>query len=191
MSADLNFPTSGINKHMTRYIASMGSLANQTAIDIPAGDGRATYNLIQGGAKVIPMDLFPEFLKVPNVVCQSADLQERFPAESGQAYIVVSQEGIEHVSNQHHVFTEFNRVLKTGGLLLLTTPNLSNMRSRLAMFLIESDFWKRMPPSEMDSIWFSSKESKKLYFGHLFLLNIHWAKQRFLLSRQDYCRLAT
>jgi len=30
-----------------------------------------------------------------------------------------------------------------------------------------------MPPNEIDSIWFSGKNSEKIYYGHLFLIGIH------------------
>jgi hypothetical protein len=44
------------------------------------------------------------------------------------------------------------------------------------MFLLESDLWKRMPPSEIDCVWFSEKRSDRIYFGHLFLTGVHYLK---------------
>ena len=167
-----DFPSTGINKHVTNYIKSLGNLNNKTVVDIPAGDGRASFNFLQAGAKVLPFDLFPSFFVVKELQCEYADLQNTLPPEEGSADIVVSQEGIEHMTDQYKVFCEFNRVLKNNGQLILTTPNFSNMRNRLSMFLVESDYWKRQAPSEVDSIWFSEEDSSKLYFGHLFLMNI-------------------
>lgn len=166
------FPKKGIHRHVKNYIESLGNLSGQVAVDIPAGDGRASYSLLMAGAKVQAFDLFPNFFKLSEASCTYADLKDRLPIEDDSVDMVLSQEGLEHISDQVKVFQEFNRILKPKGLLLLTTPNLSHMRARLSMFLLESDFWKRPPASEIDSIWFSSKESNELYFGHLFLLNV-------------------
>jgi len=174
MSSDINkiFPKTGINKHVTRYISKISQLSGKKVVDIPAGDGRASFCFTNAGANVTALDLFPEFFQLTDVTCQFADLQKTLPVVNQSVDYVISQEGIEHVSNQYQVFCEFNRILKSGGELLLTTPNFSNLRCRLSYFLVESDYWKRPAPSEVDSIWFSSTENSKLYFGHLFLLNI-------------------
>ena len=70
------------------------------------------------------------------------------------------------------MFREFNRVLKPGGTLIVTTPNLSNARGRLWMAIAETDSGRRMPVSEIDSLWFTDKETDRLYFGHLFLATV-------------------
>jgi hypothetical protein len=40
----------------------------------------------------------------------------------------------------------------------------------------ETDLLQRMPPTEIDSIWFSDRNSNKLYFGHLFLMKVQHLK---------------
>ena len=40
------------------------------------------------------------------------------------------------------------------------------------MALVESDSMRRMPVTEIDSLWFTEKESDRLYFGHLFLSTV-------------------
>jgi hypothetical protein len=70
------------------------------------------------------------------------------------------------------MFREFGRILKPDGTLIITTPNHSNLRSRVSYYLAESEFfYKIMPPNEVDSIWFSDRE-KSIYFGHVFLVGI-------------------
>ena len=44
------------------------------------------------------------------------------PFENGQFDNVFSSEVIEHIDNVDHILDEINRVLKSGGLFLLTTP---------------------------------------------------------------------
>ena len=87
---------------------------------------------------------------------------------------MICQEGIEHFSDQFRALKEFNRILKKNGSLIITTPNYSNLRSRLSYFLSESERSPTlMPPNEFDSIWMNEKDiSDEFYFGHVFLIGI-------------------
>jgi len=51
-----------------------------------------------------------------------------------------------HVENQFHTAREFRRVLKPGGGLLFSTPNLMCIRGRLAMLLVGGRDLKDRPP---------------------------------------------
>ena len=63
--------------------------------------------------------------------------------------------------------------MKKGGILILTTPNYSKLRSKLSYLLSESEyFYKRMPPNEIDSIWFADDKKSEIYLGHIFLIGI-------------------
>ncbi|MGE4619051.1 MAG: class I SAM-dependent methyltransferase [Planctomycetota bacterium] len=165
----VQFPQGGIHFFVSKYIQEMPDLTGKVVLDIPCGDGRSSYEFARKGAKIIALDLFPHFMKLPDVEAKYADLMEPLPLEDGSVDYIICQEGIEHVPNQLGVLEEFNRVLRKGGQLLMTTPNYSHMRARLSHFMFESDYWKRMPPTEIDSIWFADQDSDKFYFGHLFL----------------------
>ncbi len=158
----------GIHKYVTNYIGSLPDLSGKTVLDIPCGDGRTSYAFLKKNAKVISLDLFPEFLKSDKLTAEFGDLTETLPLEDGSVDYIMCQEGIEHIPDKLFVLREFNRVLKKDGVLLITTPSLSHLRARFSYFLIESNLWKRMPPTELDSIWFA-EDNKKPYFGHLFL----------------------
>lgn len=165
-----NYPKKGINRYVSEYIRNLPDLTGKVVLDIPCGDGRATHEFTRKGATVKAFDLFPNFMKLNGVSADYADLSDTLPLEDNSIDYIICQEGIEHMSNQHGVFEEFNRVLKKDGILLLTTPNYSHVRARLSHLFLETDYWKRMPPTEIDSIWFTENDSNKLYFGHLFLL---------------------
>lgn len=167
-----DYPKRGINRYVSQYIRELPDLAGKVVLDIPCGDGRASHEFLRKGATVRDFDLFPGFLKLKGIKAEYADLADTLPLDDSSVDYVICQEGIEHVPNQLGVLEEFNRVLKKNGVLLITTPNYSHVRARLSHFFLESDYWKRMPPTEMDSIWFAKDNSEKLYFGHLFLLNI-------------------
>ncbi len=167
-----DFPKTGIHKYVTEYIRSLPDLSGKNVLDIPCGDGRASYEFKKKGANVIALDLFPDFMKLPDLSAEYADLSEILPLESRTIDYIICQEGIEHIPNQLQVLEEFNRVLRKDGILLITTPNYSHVRARLSHFLLETDLWKRMPPTEIDGIWFTENNGDKLYFGHLFLMRV-------------------
>ena len=167
------FPTSGVNPAVYAFIRSLPDLHGKVVVDIPAGDGRASHEFRKKGAVVKAFDLFPEFMQAPGVTAEYGNMSEPLPLADDSVDYVICQEGIEHIPDQPGLLAEFNRVLKKGGWLLLTTPNLSHVRSRLSWFLFETDFWRRMPPTELDSIWFGEGETDRIYYGHLFLLGVH------------------
>jgi len=172
MTKSYDFPSGGIHGYVSEYIRSLPDLADKIVLDVPCGDGRAAYEFVRKGAKVIALDLYPAFMKLDEVKAEYADLSDSLPVKSSTVDYIICQEGIEHIPNQLKVLEEFNRVLKKSGRLLITTPSYSHVRARLSHFLLETSSYKRMPPTEIDSVWFADKQSEKLYFGHLFPLNV-------------------
>lgn len=179
-----NFPKTGIHKYVTDVIGELPDLTGKIVLDIPCGDGRASYEFQKKGATIIALDLFPEFLNIKNLQAEYADLSEKLPLDDEFIDYIICQEGIEHIPNQLNMLQEFNRVLKKDGVALITTPNNSHFRAKLSHFLLETDFYKRMPPTEIDSVWFAdnSSDDSKLYFGHLFLLGVQHFQSLLTLS---------
>lgn len=177
-----DFPTKGINKYTTEYIRKLPDLTGKVVLDIPCGDGRASYEFKKKGAEVKAYDLFPDFMKLSDVESKYADLSETLPIEDESVDYIICQEGIEHIPNQLKVLQEFNRVLKKDAILLITTPNNSQIKVRVSNFLLETDLYKRMPPTEVDSIWFAENDTSKLYYGHLFLLGVQHFQSLLTLS---------
>ena len=146
----------------------------KTVIDFPAGNGITSRILKEAGANPVAFDLFPEYFNIEGLNCQRANISERLPDDDKFADALICQEGIEHFSDQFKALKEFNRVLKPNGKLLITTPNYSNLRSKLSYLLSESErFNSIMAPNELDSIWMANKEiTDEIYFGHIFLIGI-------------------
>ncbi len=172
MEKEYKFPNPGVHNYVSRYIDGLPDLTGKVVIDIPCGDGRSSYTFACKGATVKAFDLYPEFMKFDEVKAEYADLTGRMPVEDSSVDYLICQEGIEHMPDKISLFKEFNRVLKKGGTLIITTPNISHARGRLSMFLMESELWRRTPPTEIDSVWFSEANSSRLYFGHLFLVSV-------------------
>jgi ubiquinone/menaquinone biosynthesis C-methylase UbiE len=160
--------------YVKNYLNSIkAELLDKIVLDVPAGNGVTTEILLEIGAKVEAFDLFPEYFMLKDIECKRADINEKIPVSDRYADMLICQEGIEHFSDQSKAFKEFNRVLKPGGRLLLTTPSHSNLASKFSYLLFESETNKQMPPNEIDDIWMSDKTiSAEIYHGHIFLIGL-------------------
>jgi SAM-dependent methyltransferase len=183
--------------YVKRYLYSIkDALKDKIVLDIPAGNGATTELLLELGAKAEPYDLFPEYFLLKSIACCRANITQRIPVPDGHADFVICQEGIEHFSDQQKVFRECNRVLKTGGMLIMTTPSYSNIKAKLSYLLFESEYFnKLMPPNEIDSVWMADPSlTSELYNGHIFLTGIQKLRllaklAGFQISRQPFMRL--
>lgn len=156
-------------------IRNADALKGKTIIDFPAGNGITARILREHGALPCPFDLFPEYFEIDGLTCRRANIADGIPLESKFADGLICQEGIEHFPDQFGALKEFNRLLKPGGLLLITTPNYSNIRAKLSYLLSESERSpSMMPPNELDSIWMNRQDiTDEFYFGHVYLIGIH------------------
>jgi SAM-dependent methyltransferase len=167
--------TNSIKYHVKRFIQqNPQKFKDKVVIDSPAGAGVTSRILKEVGAVVRAYDLFPEYFNVDGLTCERADIMEGIPVADNFADVLVCQEGIEHFSDQYRMFQEFNRVIKQNGSLLITTPNYSNIQSRLSHFLFETEYFlKMMPANEADSVWMTVPSfSNQIYLGHIFLIGI-------------------
>jgi 2-polyprenyl-3-methyl-5-hydroxy-6-metoxy-1,4-benzoquinol methylase len=105
-----------------------------SVVDAPCGGGALAARMSQAGYAVIGLDIDPldtggkfEFRR--------ADLSAPLPLPDGAVDTVVSVEGIEHLERPFDFVRECRRVLRDGGLLIMTTPNISSLRSRWRWFL--------------------------------------------------------
>ncbi|WP_426058854.1 class I SAM-dependent methyltransferase [Hymenobacter sp. B1770] len=155
---------------------------DKDVLDVPAGNGDTSQLLLELGARVTASDLYPEFFRYPAIRCVKANLNGVLPFDAASFDFVICQEGIEHMPNQLHLFQELNRVLRPGGRAIITTPNYSNLRTRLSYLLLESEAYKLMAPNETDSVWASDNAQTihDVYLGHIFFANV--TKQRVLAA---------
>jgi len=110
-------------------------------LDVGAGEGylaqRVQAAIQEGGhrARLEACDLFPENFRVPGVPCHAIDLDGGLPLPDGSVDLAYSVEVLEHLEDQFAFFREVHRVLAPGGRLVLTTPNVLSLTSRLRTLL--------------------------------------------------------
>ncbi len=112
-------------------------------LEIPAGEGALAWQLHKLGYEVTGGDIDPGFFKVAPLPCVPLDMNRAFPFQDGQFDFVSCIEGVEHVEDQFQFVRECHRVLRQDGYLVLSTPNILNLASRLKFFF--SGFYSLVP----------------------------------------------
>jgi 2-polyprenyl-3-methyl-5-hydroxy-6-metoxy-1,4-benzoquinol methylase len=115
-------------------MASFGALAmpkGAPVLDAPCGDGSLAATLRQAGYDAHGVDIKSAGTRLLGPAYHEADLNGRLPFGSAVFNVVLSIEGIEHLEDRYRYLRELYRVLKPGGMLILTTPNIVSVRSRV------------------------------------------------------------
>lgn len=106
-------------------------------LDVGSGSGALAQRLHDAGFDVLGSDLDISDYKAETKAVQwnasGADLPEG--AAPGEFDCVCAVEILEHVENPMQALRNFRALLRPGGLLVLSTPNIGHPRSRLKFFL--------------------------------------------------------
>ncbi|OGH60277.1 MAG: hypothetical protein A3G34_09530 [Candidatus Lindowbacteria bacterium RIFCSPLOWO2_12_FULL_62_27] len=109
-------------------------------LDIPAGRLEMCWVLSGRGFECVAADLsladgeepMPDGKTIRR--CR-VDLNQSLPFPAGAFQYVLCVEGLEHVENTFLVLRELHRVLRPGGEIFITTPNILNIQSRMRFLL--------------------------------------------------------
>ncbi len=123
------------NTHNKVYALLKNSTKSGKVLDIPCGSGAFLRRLLDGGYATYGADLVQHEALPDAAEFMSADMNRTLPYEDATFDVVVSIEGIEHIKRPFDFISECNRILKPNGMLILTTPNISSLRSRWRWFL--------------------------------------------------------
>ena len=104
-------------------------------LDAPAGEGALASRLVGLGFDVRCCDLHPELFSTPGIEIRRGDLNHALPYDERSFDYVVCVEGLEHIENPHQAFREFRRVIRPGGHLIASVPNVLNIEERLKWLL--------------------------------------------------------
>ncbi len=160
--------------------AAGGSLR---CLDVPAGTGALAARLVAAGHRVVAADRWPEQCRVPGVSRLAADMSRPLPFGDGVFDVVACLEGIEHLRHPYAFVEECHRLLRPGGRLILSTPNILKLTSRLKFLLggFLNSFGR--PLNE-------HREFRGIY-GHIGLMSYYEA--RFMLHHLGFtiCQVAT
>jgi len=124
--------------HEAIHDTVVGILAGQprgALLDVPAGEGALAARLIDAGFEVSCCDLYPEIFRLDGVDVHRGNLDAELPFGDQSFEYVTCLEGLEHIENPQQAMREFARVLKPGGHLIVSVPNILNIEERLKWLL--------------------------------------------------------
>lgn len=113
-------------------------------LDLGSGNGRFIEGIADSGSSIVAADT-EDFLSDAARQCAerfiSIDINEHLPFPDQSFDAVAAWNVIEHAENPYRAAREVARVLRPGGIFLLSVPNIWNLRNRL-YFLRTGDMYR-------------------------------------------------
>ena len=102
----------------------------RSVLDMPSGSGAFVQRLNDAGFKnIIAMDIV-NALEIEHGNFVEGDMNKPLSLSDASCDTAVCIDGIEHISRQFDFVKEINRILKNQGEFIISTPNISSLRSR-------------------------------------------------------------
>jgi 2-polyprenyl-3-methyl-5-hydroxy-6-metoxy-1,4-benzoquinol methylase len=104
-------------------------------LDIPCGAGSFLQRLAQGGGQPFGSDLQHMADAALPGDFTPCNMDERLPYDSTFFDGIICLDGLEHIKRPFDFIRECARIVKHEGVLIISTPNISSLRSRWRYFL--------------------------------------------------------
>jgi 2-polyprenyl-3-methyl-5-hydroxy-6-metoxy-1,4-benzoquinol methylase len=118
-------------------------------LDIPCGEGAFLERLGALGIEGQGADIVNR-LAIPGARFASADMNAPLPFGDAAFDAVVCIDGIEHLERPFDFVRECHRIIRAGGVLIVSTPNISALRSRWRWLLTGFHNKGKVPLNERD-----------------------------------------
>jgi SAM-dependent methyltransferase len=152
-------------------------------LDLSCGDGDTAEMLARLGYKVIATDYSVPPAMTPGIGrVAGVDLNAFLPFRTASFDAVDLVEVIEHIENQPQLIRELARILKPGGVALISTPNVLNLMSRVR-FLFTGFLRGRVRPAHYSSKPGQAPNIYLLHFYELYYLLFHYGFEVAELSK--------
>lgn len=123
-----------LDTRLQKIIEKIKELKPKNILDIGCGNGLLLKELIKTHkAHYYGVDVYSNS-KTPYRY-KRADITKKLPFQNASFDCVILGEVIEHVPDPDFVLTEIHRVLKRGGYLIVSTPNLVSWANRILVIL--------------------------------------------------------
>lgn len=116
-------------QHIARYHFALNYSAGKTVLDFGCGEGFGTELLMSSAATVIALDVSKEAVAIsaPKIDHRLTVADGRkAPFKSNSFNVITSFEVFEHITNVEDYVAEAYRLLKVGGLFIMSTPNVDS-----------------------------------------------------------------
>jgi 2-polyprenyl-3-methyl-5-hydroxy-6-metoxy-1,4-benzoquinol methylase len=116
-------------EHLHRYAIAQNFVSKKNILDIACGEGYGTYLLSNYAEKITGIDIDSNTInkakkKYTNqkIKFKTGSILE-IPENKETFDVVICLETLEHIDDHEAVIAELKRVLKKGGVLIISTPN--------------------------------------------------------------------
>ena len=124
-------------EHRHRYLLACTYANGKDVLDIACGEGYGSSMLADVAKSVIGVDIAEEAIAHASTQYAASNLAFRqgnaaeIPLEDASVDLVVSFETIEHHDRHEDMLREIKRVLRPGGLLLISSPDKHGIHRRI------------------------------------------------------------
>jgi SAM-dependent methyltransferase len=117
------------NTHAVAAFLLLQEPGCRSVLDVPCGEGALSVRLRRAGLTPTGVDLLAQ--RAPGgVMLVRADMNAALPFPDAAFDAVACIDGIEHLERPFDFVRECRRMIRPGGALVLSTPNISALRSR-------------------------------------------------------------
>jgi SAM-dependent methyltransferase len=122
-----------VNSMIINYVLKR---KHENILDVGGGSGLLIGSLSTISKNPIVLDIEGKGLseinkKNPKVGCICANVEFSLPFKSASFDVIIASELLEHLNNPSRFFSESKRVLRKGGILIITTPNSDNLTYKI------------------------------------------------------------
>ena len=116
-------------EHIHRYAMARDLVQGKDVLDIASGEGYGSLLLAESARSVVEVDVAADVVAHAGKKYKRANLQfsvgscAAIPLDDASVDVVVSFETIEHHDEHDKMMVEIKRVLRPGGLVLISTPD--------------------------------------------------------------------
>ncbi|MGH2911860.1 MAG: class I SAM-dependent methyltransferase [Solirubrobacteraceae bacterium] len=150
-------------------LGRVGDIAGHRArvLDVGCGEGHFAVALTREGVEVVAIDIAAEPLRralarAPELDVRLVEPEGELPFEDASFDVVWAGEVIEHVADTSRWLSELRRVLRSGGALLVSTPDHGPL-SRLRFALSRSAFEEHFDPRSDHLRFYTRRALADLY----------------------------